>query len=93
MAGNDQMPKVDLMKDKPLDDSTRELMKFIEKENLQRVVKLKKLRTKNWFTGLFLGGAVVSIYAYSILAVKQETFLDDFEEPKLATPKEEIKFK
>jgi hypothetical protein len=32
--------------------------------------------------GLLLGGGVFGIYAYSMLAVQQEKFLDDFEEPQ-----------
>ncbi|KAG8243567.1 cytochrome c oxidase assembly factor 3, mitochondrial [Homalodisca vitripennis] len=84
MADNDQMPKVDLTKDKKLiDAATKEWMKYIEKENLERVQKLKVVRRKNLITGLLLGTAVIGIYSYSILTVKQETFLDDFEEPKL----------
>lgn len=86
MAGNDLMPKVD----KPsIDASTHEWMKLVEKQNLDRVLKLKKIRQRNIITGLCLGTAVMSIYAYSILSVKQETFLDDFEVPKLAPVKEE----
>lgn len=38
------------------------------------------------FLGLALGFSVLSIYGYSMYAVKQEKFLDDFEEPA----KEEI---
>lgn len=38
------------------------------------------------FSGLALGFSVLSIYGYSMYAVKQEKFLDDFEEPA----KEEI---
>lgn len=86
MAETDQMPKVD----KPsISASTVEWMKVVEKQNLDRVLKLKKIRQRNLFTGIFLGTAVISIYAYSILAVKQETFLDDFEVPKLVPSKED----
>jgi len=54
---------------------------IVEKQNLERAAKLKKIRTRNIWVGGLLGAAVLSIYSYSILAVKQETFLDDFEEP------------
>ncbi len=56
-------------------------MKLIEKENLSRVQKLQGLRRRNNLTGLVLGGTVLGIYLYSMLAVKQEKFLDDFSEP------------
>lgn len=35
-----------------------------------------------FFSGCILGGTVLSIYLYSMFSVKQEKFLDDFEEPK-----------
>lgn len=56
-------------------------MKLIEQKNLERVQKLQQINRRNRITGLAIGAGVLSIYAYSILAVKQETFLDDFDEP------------
>lgn len=83
----DRMPNVDPGKDKhSLSEIQLTYMKYIEKENIERVQKLKKLRRKNIFTALTLGAAVFGIYAYSILAVKQETFLDDFNEPAIVQP-------
>lgn len=35
-----------------------------------------------FFLGCILGGTVFGIYLYSMFSVKQEKFLDDFEEPK-----------
>ncbi|KAJ6647599.1 Cytochrome c oxidase assembly factor 3, mitochondrial, partial [Pseudolycoriella hygida] len=58
-----------------------DFMKLIEKENLIRVQKLQSLRKRNNLTGIILGGSVLSIYFYSMFAVKQEKFLDDFSEP------------
>lgn len=69
-------------------DSSRKLkkteidfMRLIEQQNLQRVQKLQRQRRNNKLTGFVLGGTVLSIYLYSMLSVKQERFLDDFEEP------------
>lgn len=56
-------------------------MKLVESEHLERVAKLKTIRQRNLITGWALGGIVLSIYGYSIYAVKQEDFLDDFVEP------------
>lgn len=39
------------------------------------------------FSGALIGFSVLGIYGYSMYAVQQEKFLDDFEEPA----KEEIK--
>lgn len=57
-------------------------MKLIETQNLERVAKLERIRTRNVWTGWGLGALVVGIYVYSMYAVKQEKFLDDFEEPQ-----------
>lgn len=57
-------------------------MKLIEQENLKRVKKLELIRKRNWITGWSLGLCVLSIYGYTILTIKQERFLDDFNEPE-----------
>lgn len=58
-----------------------DFIKLIEKQNVERVLKLKKTRKNNLITAAALGGTVLAIYGYSLFAVKQEKFLDDFEEP------------
>ena len=65
-----------------LKQSEIDFMKVIEKQNLIRVAKLKALKRRNNLTGLIIGGTVISIYLYSMLAIKQEKFLDDFNEPQ-----------
>lgn len=83
----DRMPKVDIDKDKTrLSQAQLNYMKYIEQQNIERARRLKKVRRNNIFTALTLGAAVIGIYTYSILAVKQETFLDDFDEPAVAPP-------
>lgn len=57
-------------------------MKLIEQQNLERVAKLERIRRRNAWTGLGLGALVLGIYGYSMFAVKQEKFLDDFDEPE-----------
>lgn len=65
-------------------------MKLMEQENLKRVKKLELIRSRNRWTGWILGSCVLSIYAYTILTIRQEKFLDDFEEPeKIVRVKEE----
>lgn len=59
-----------------------DFMKLIEQRNLLRVTKLRQLRKRNTWTGVAIGGTVIGIYLYSMLAVKQERFLDDFNEPQ-----------
>ena len=55
-------------------------MRILEQQNLERVAKLKQLKRKNLITGLSLAAIVVGIYTYSIVAVKQENFLDEVDE-------------
>lgn len=57
-------------------------MQLIEAQNLERIAKLDRIRRRNTLTGWGLAAAVVGIYTYSIFAVKQEKFLDDFDEPE-----------
>ncbi|XP_018800990.1 PREDICTED: cytochrome c oxidase assembly factor 3, mitochondrial [Bactrocera latifrons] len=65
-----------------LDKAQLEFMKIIEQQNLVRVEKLQRIRRNNLITAGILGASVLGIYAYSMLSVQQEDFLDDFEEPK-----------
>lgn len=56
-------------------------MRLIEEKNRERVQKLQQIAKKNRITGFTIGAGVLGVYLYSIFAIKQETFLDDFEEP------------
>lgn len=78
MSNSERMPKIDATK---VRQSDLDFMKFVEKQNLERVLKLKRTRRNNLITGGLLGLGVFSIYFYSIFAVRQEKFLDDFDEP------------
>lgn len=78
MSESDRMPKIDFSK---LKQSDIEFIRQIEKQNYERVQKLKRIRRNNVITGCLLGLGVTSIYLYSMWAVKQENFLDDFDEP------------
>ena len=72
MGDKQQMKKVDLSSDKPkLSQAQLDYMTILEKQNIDRVAKIKKLRTRNIVTGLALFAGVTSIYSYSIWAVKQ----------------------
>ena len=68
-------------KDPVLKKAELEFMKIIEQKNRERVDKLQAIAKKNRILGATIGAGVVGIYLYSIFAVKQETFLDDFNEP------------
>ncbi|CAD6201790.1 GSCOCG00002776001-RA-CDS [Cotesia congregata] len=78
----EEMPPVDFDKEKKLSSLQRHLAKRIHELNLKRAVRMIEIRkTNRWMaTGLFAG--VFGIYFYTIHAVKQEKFLDDFELPE-----------
>ncbi|KAK0091630.1 hypothetical protein PV326_002930 [Microctonus aethiopoides] len=85
----EDMPKLNLAKDAAkLSTSDRHYIKKIEEFNVERVARLKKLNRNNRIVGGLLGLTVISIYAYTINAVKQERFLDDFEVPQTTTEKQ-----
>lgn len=74
------MPKINVNKE--LSGSAQlNYMKLMEKENMERVRRLQRVRQRNIFTGLLLAAGVFSVYGYSMYAVKQENFLDDLDEP------------
>lgn len=77
------MPKVDLLKDAAKLRSTDVVyMKRLEEQNLQRAKRVQVYRKANNRTAIALALGVIGIYTYTIYSVKQEKFLDDFEEPK-----------
>ncbi|XP_050523141.1 cytochrome c oxidase assembly factor 3, mitochondrial [Daktulosphaira vitifoliae] len=82
MDKNDQMPEVNLSKDGEIDRRILQQIKFVERQNFVRVNRLNRMRKNARFTGLLLGSIALSIYGYSIYAIKQESFLDDFDEPE-----------
>lgn len=68
-------------KDPVLNKAALDYMRIIEQKNRERVKKLELTARRNRMVGLSIGAGVFGIYLYSIFAVKQETFLDDFNEP------------
>lgn len=83
MGDKQHMPKLDISNDKlKLSQAQLDYMKILEKQNIDRVAKLKRLRRNNILTGVALLGGVLSIYTYSIVAVKQEKFLDEVDDSK-----------
>lgn len=77
------MPKVNLSRDAPkITVSDLHYMRQVEIANLERVNRLKKVRSNNRLMGSCLTAFALAIYGYTIYAVKQEKFLDDFDEPE-----------
>lgn len=79
--------KIDLSKDMDSLPKAQQMYikKMIEKNN-ERYAKEKKLRTHYRISAGILFSIVFSIYFYSMYAVKQEKFLDDFDTPTPPDP-------
>ncbi|XP_023247231.1 cytochrome c oxidase assembly factor 3, mitochondrial [Copidosoma floridanum] len=60
----------------------KEYIQRVQQQNWDRVKKWSRIRYKNRYLGTALGVGVFSIYLYSMWAIKQESFLDDFNEPE-----------
>lgn len=60
-------------------------IKELERKNLERANQFLKKRNQSRLVGGLLGAGVFGIYFYTMFAVKQEHFLDDFEMPEKST--------
>ncbi|XP_046570285.1 cytochrome c oxidase assembly factor 3, mitochondrial-like [Haliotis rubra] len=80
MADNNRMEKVDMTKEfQNLSPSDKHYLRKLERVNKGRAVKLMTMRKRNAFTGILLGVGVLSIYGYTMYAVRQEKFLEGFD--------------
>lgn len=57
-------------------------MNKINKRNEERYLREKKLRKHYRITGSLLFAFVLSVYFYTMYAIQQEKFLDDFDVPE-----------
>jgi len=53
-----------------------------EKRNKERASMHRFFRRKDWLIAAFCFSLVIGIYSYTIWAIQQEKFLDDFEMPE-----------
>lgn len=66
---------------KQLGEVQMNFVKKAERLNLERAKKHRKFRSKDWQIAMFCFSLAISIYGYTIYAIKQERFLDDFVMP------------
>lgn len=79
-----QMQQVEVDEAKTKQELGQIQMAFIKKaeqRNRERASRHVFYRRKDWMIGSTCIAIAISIYAYTIFAMKQETFLDDFEMP------------
>lgn len=63
-------------------DDPKEFARFRAQQEMKRKMLMSRYRTRNIAVGLGLTAGILAVYAYSMLAVKQETFLDeDLDQP------------
>lgn len=76
------MQKVDFKNDQ-LTARDKEYIARMTKSHKQKVAKLVRTRTlrRNTFFGIGLATVALGVYGYSIYAVSQESFLEDFDDP------------
>lgn len=80
MEKNERMQTVDMSKEfDRLNASDQHFVRKLEQMNLTRAKDMKVMRSRNKLTGLLIGTGVLGVYLYTILSVKQEKFLDDFD--------------
>jgi hypothetical protein len=66
-----------------------DMIRKAEEQNKSRAKRHIRFRKKDWAIGGFCIGLALSIYGYTIWAIKQEKFLDDFEVPNPIPDEEE----
>lgn len=66
---------------KQLGQIQMDFVRRAERLNADRAVRHKKTRRGDWTVAITCVAIAVSIYVYTIYAIKQESFLDDFEMP------------
>lgn len=76
-----------------LGQRTLAFVKKAERANAARAAKHVKFRRTDWWIGGFCFSLAVGIYAYTIYAMKQEKFLDDFDMPDPLEETQRIKAK
>ncbi|XP_051172924.1 cytochrome c oxidase assembly factor 3, mitochondrial [Leptopilina boulardi] len=81
----DNLQKVNIKTDRKLTPTDLINIKRIEEINRKRVARVKIVQKKNIFTALSLAALAGGIYIYTIKSMKQEEFLDDFNEPEKIT--------
>ena len=72
--------KVDLSKLSPVQKMYIDKLALKNAEFFQRAKKQKKISR---LVGIILGSVALGIYTFTIVSMKQEKFLDDFEVPEL----------
>ncbi|KAF3429293.1 hypothetical protein E2986_02694 [Frieseomelitta varia] len=88
VKNTDFMEKLDLVKDKhKLKYSDLMYIKQAEEAAIQRASIYRKRRNNCAIAGFALAGLSLGIYLYTIYAVRQETFLNDLNEPEIVIEK------
>ncbi|XP_043483036.1 cytochrome c oxidase assembly factor 3, mitochondrial [Leptopilina heterotoma] len=84
---SDTLQKVNVKTDQKLTTTDLINIKRIEEINRKRVASVRKIKQRNIISALSLALFAGGVYVYTIRTMKQEEFLDDFNEPeKVGSP-------
>ncbi|XP_033127388.1 cytochrome c oxidase assembly factor 3, mitochondrial-like [Anneissia japonica] len=80
------MTRVNITTDN-LTKTDREYMAKVTKAHMEKINQIKRASwlKRNVAVALLLGAGVAGVYTYSIYAVSQEKFLEDFDDPNKPT--------
>lgn len=81
----DRMRQVDVDEpsvQKQLGNINMDFVRKAEKRNTERATMHRFFRRKDWMIATACFAIVIGIYGYTIFAIKQEKFLDDFDMPE-----------
>lgn len=84
---SDTLQKVNVKTDKKLTPTDLINIKRVEEINKKRAANVKLVKRRNLISALSLALFAGGVYMYTIRTMKQEEFLDDFNEPeKVGSP-------
>lgn len=75
-----EVDEVDVQK--RLGNINMDFVRKAERKNKERAKMHTFFRRTDWVIATFCFGLVISIYSYTMFAIRQEKFLDDFEMPE-----------
>lgn len=83
---SDLIEKFNLQNNKQFPEAAQIYMKKLNERNLERYAKEKQLQKHYKISGAVLFAVVLSVYFYTMYAINQEKFLDDFTVPEPPDP-------
>jgi hypothetical protein len=87
-SNDEVMKKIDMNDLSKLSPIQQMYIRKLSEINSERYARERKLKKHKRIIGVILCAFVLSVYFYTMLAIKQEKFLDDFDVPEPPNPPE-----